>query len=157
MQNSRKPEYEERRRLWIGSETNNRRMCKMTEAVAFLLVKNGKFLAERRRMDKEAYPGMLAVPGGRMEQGESMVETLVREMQEEISVIPLTYGYFCSLDDPEAYNGLTIHYYWVTSWKGEILSHEAEEVQWVPLSQCDLIEVAIDRVALERYIGSHVN
>ena len=55
----------------------------MTEAVAFLLVKNGMFLAERRRKDKEAYPGMLAVPGGRMEKGETKEETLIREIMEE--------------------------------------------------------------------------
>ena len=124
----------------------------MTQAVAFLLAKDGKFLAERRRMDKEAYSGMLAVPGGRMEQGESKEDTLKREMEEELSVRPLKYDYYCSLEDPGVYGGLTIHYYWVHLWEGDLRSGEAEELVWLDLEDHDMIEVKIDREAVRNYI-----
>jgi mutator protein MutT len=115
-------------------------------------VKGGKFLAERRRKDKEAYPGMLAVPGGRMEHGESNEDTLVREMQEELSVTPLDFGYYCSLDDPDVYGGLTIHYYWVESWIGEPIPGEADKLVWLSFGDHGLIEVPIDRDAVARLI-----
>ncbi len=130
-------------------------MCKMTEAVAFLLVKDGKFLAEKRRMDKEAYPGMLAVPGGRMEIGETMEDTLIREMREELSVTPLVYEYFSSIEDPDVYGGLMIHYYWVSSWEGDIRSQEAEEVLWVPLLDHNNIEVLIDKEAVKKFLDGN--
>jgi mutator protein MutT len=124
----------------------------MTKAVAFLLVKDGKFLAEKRKDDKEEYPGMLAVPGGRMEEGETTEDTLIREMREELSVVPLEYGYYLSLEDPDAYGGLVIHYFWVKRWEGKISSGEAEELIWLDLENNELIEVAIDREAVKKFI-----
>ncbi|MGA1820085.1 MAG: NUDIX domain-containing protein [Thermoplasmatota archaeon] len=120
-----------------------------TEAVAFLLVKDGRFLAEKRRPDKEAYPGMLAVPGGRMEVSEDRIGTLFREMMEELKAKPLEYAYLCSLDDPEVYDGLTIHYYVVPSWEGEPVPLEAEDLEWIDLRDSGKIEVPIDRQAVE--------
>jgi len=125
-----------------------------TEAVAFILTNGGEFLAERRRPDKEAYPGMLAVPGGRMEPGERMEDTLIREMREELSVLPLEYGYLCSLEDPTVYGGLTIHYYRVKRWEGKIAAGEAEELIWIDLEENHRIEVEIDQEAVIRMIRS---
>ncbi len=125
-----------------------------TEAVAFVLTNDNKFLAEKRRTDKEAYPGMLAVPGGRMEPGERMEDTLIREMKEELSVSPTEFEYFCSLDDPDVYGGLTIHYYHVRKWEGRISAGEAEELIWVDLEDRGRIEVDIDREAVAILIRS---
>ncbi|MBN1540312.1 MAG: NUDIX domain-containing protein [Candidatus Thermoplasmatota archaeon] len=119
-----------------------------TEAVAFLLVKEGWFLAERRMKNKEAYPGMLAVPGGRMENGENREDTLFREMAEELNVRPIDYGYLISLEDPEVYDGLTVHYYVVSLWEGEPEPLEAAELEWLALEEAGRIEVPIDRQAV---------
>ncbi|MGA1792345.1 MAG: NUDIX domain-containing protein [Thermoplasmatota archaeon] len=123
-----------------------------TEAVAFLLVKDGMFLAEKRRPDKEAYPGMLAVPGGRMEGVEDRTETLFREMMEELKARPIEYTYLCSLDDPEVYDGLTIHYYVIPRWEGEPEPIEAEELEWVRFQDRERIEVPVDRQAVELFL-----
>ncbi|MGA1872887.1 MAG: NUDIX domain-containing protein [Thermoplasmatota archaeon] len=120
----------------------------MTEAVAFLLVKDGRFLAEKRRPDKEAYPGLMAVPGGRMEKGEERTETLFREMMEELNASPVEFEYLCSLEDPDVYGGLTIHYYIVSTWKGEPEPIEAAELEWIDLASLDRLEVPIDRQAV---------
>ena len=126
-----------------------------TKAVAFILTKNNEFLAERRRTDKEAYPGMLAVPGGRMEPGEIAEDTLVREMMEELSVSPVEFEYLCSLEDPDVYDGLTIHYYHVMKWEGELSAGEAEELIWVDLQDHGRIEVEIDREAVALLMPMH--
>jgi len=123
-----------------------------TEAVAFLLLKDGRFLAERRRKDKEAYPGMLAVPGGRMEGMENRTDTLLREMMEELDCRPLEHRYLCSLEDPTVYDGLTIHYYVVPKWEGEPVPIEAAELEWIDLQSSERIEVLIDRQAVEIFI-----
>ncbi|MGA1866113.1 MAG: NUDIX hydrolase [Thermoplasmatota archaeon] len=122
-----------------------------TEAVAFLLVKDGRFLAERRKKDREAYPSMLAVPGGRMEKGETQEDTLIREMAEELNVRPLEYGYLLSLVDPEVYDGLIVHYYVVSEWEGDPEPLEAAELEWLGLEEAGRIEVPIDRQAVVMY------
>jgi len=123
-----------------------------TEAVAFLLVKDGRFLAEKRRADKDAYPGMLAVPGGRMEASEERTDTLFREMMEELNSKPLEFRYLCSLEDPTVYDGLTIHYFVVPRWEGDPVPLEAESLEWMNLGDSDRVEVLIDRQAVEMFI-----
>ncbi|MBN1389608.1 MAG: NUDIX domain-containing protein [Candidatus Thermoplasmatota archaeon] len=125
----------------------------VTEAVAFLVVKDGSFLAERRRKDKEAYPGMLAVPGGRMEKGESREETLLREMSEELNVRPIEHRYLLSLEDPEAYDGLVIHYFIISKWEGEPQPLEAEELEWLGFEEAGRLEVKIDLRAVLAFAG----
>ena len=53
----------------------------MTEAlpldcVAFLLVRDGHVLLERRSPSKRVVPGVLAIPGGHMEESESAEEAV---------------------------------------------------------------------------------
>jgi mutator protein MutT len=123
-----------------------------TEAVAFILTDGRSILAERRKPEKEAYPGLVAVPGGRMEQGESMEDTLKREMEEELNLVPTRFGYLFSLHDPEVYGGLTVHYFWVGQWEGDLEAREAEGLLWIDLHDHDEIEVRIDREAVARYV-----
>ena len=86
-----------------------------------------------------------------MEEGESRMDTLIREMVEELSVEPVESGYFCSLDDPEVYDGLTIHYFWVREWKGDPIPGEAEKLEWISFEDLDMIEIPIDREAVRIY------
>ena len=50
------------------------------------LVRDGRVLLGHRRPDKHAYPDVWDLPGGVMEAGESELETLVRELREELGV-----------------------------------------------------------------------
>ena len=50
------------------------------------LVRDGRVLLGHRRPDKQAYPDVWDLPGGVMEAGESELETLVRELREELGV-----------------------------------------------------------------------
>ena len=51
------------------------------DKVAFLYLKNGKILSTRSKGKDKYY-----IPGGKREAGESDIETLVREVKEELSV-----------------------------------------------------------------------
>lgn len=55
---------------------------------ALLQNKEGKFLFLKRHKD-EAWGGMWQLPGGKMEWGELPIDTLNRELKEEISVTKL--------------------------------------------------------------------
>jgi 8-oxo-dGTP pyrophosphatase MutT (NUDIX family) len=59
--------------------------------VAGFLVKDGKVLLARRAITKAIAPGLLHLPGGHVESGESLRIALVREFQEELK-LPIQVG-----------------------------------------------------------------
>lgn len=55
-------------------------------AVTGLIKRNGKFLIVKRNENEIAYPGMWAVPGGKVEAPDSCKTTLKREIKEEVGI-----------------------------------------------------------------------
>lgn len=121
------------------------------ECVSFLLIDEDNILLEKRSMTKESDPGLIAIPGGHIEAGESQQEALVRELDEELTVTPLTSVYLCSLYHPTTTELQLIHYYVIPSWTGEISAQEAEAVSWHPIVDAP-VDVVADRIALGEYL-----
>lgn len=119
----------------------------MREAVAFILVRDGSFLVERRSHTKELDPGTLAIPGGHVEEGEGPEEALRREMAEELGVVPLVFAPV-SVQVHESLYPIEIRYYIVTSWEGEMEAREAEEISWLPLRERGRLDLEADRAAI---------
>jgi 8-oxo-dGTP diphosphatase len=107
------------------------------ECVAFMLVKDNRVLAEKRKLTKALVPGAVALPGGHMEGDEDPREALRRELLEELGVVASGAAY--------------------VSWEGEILNREAEALLWVSLDESHALDLAIDRVAVGEYIRVHQN
>ena len=59
---------------------------KTVQTVSFILIKDGKVLVERRRLDRRNDPGAVVIPGGHVEPGESHIEALRRELKEELGL-----------------------------------------------------------------------
>jgi len=121
------------------------------DTVAGILVREGKFLVEKRRVNDDSDPGFIAIPGGHVEKDESLHEALTREMKEELGV---TIGRITSV-----YVGLhrntkgerdRIHYFLVDSWKGRIVPHEAESLYWE--SDLHKLTATSDRKAMKRVL-----
>ena len=55
-------------------------------SVTAVIRRDGKYLVLRRRPDEVAYPGMYAFPGGKIEDNDTVEETLVKEVKEETSL-----------------------------------------------------------------------
>ena len=120
------------------------------ECVAFLLIASGKILLEKRSMQKKSDPGLMAIPGGHIEEGESREQALIREMEEELCVRPENYWYLCSRHHPAEKLQL-IHYYVVSRWSGELIAREADEIAWHPVPQAP-IDIEVDQSALSEYL-----
>jgi 8-oxo-dGTP pyrophosphatase MutT (NUDIX family) len=54
--------------------------------VEVYLEHDGKFLMHRRAADKPRWPGALLGPGGRIDEGEDVIASAVREVEEETGV-----------------------------------------------------------------------
>jgi 8-oxo-dGTP diphosphatase len=99
--------------------------------VSGILIEHGRVLVEKRRIDDEADPGLVFLPGGHVESGESLKDALVRELKEELgiqarNIVPVGVRYHVASDGERQ----RVHYLRVQNWSGKIKSFEAETVYW---------------------------
>ncbi|MCA6064929.1 NUDIX domain-containing protein [Thalassolituus marinus] len=115
--------------------------------VSFILLCEGQVLLEQRRADKAVDPGLIMIPGGHMEAGESQWQTLLREVAEELALTVTRASYICSLIHRTTETQL-LHYYLVHEWQGDLCAQEAERVFWSPLASADELITGTDCIAL---------
>lgn len=121
------------------------------ECVAFMLVKDGTLLVERRSLSKAVDPGATAIPGGHLEAGETPEAGLKRELAEELELEAGSYRFVCSLLNRSEELRL-LHYYAVESWEGEIANNEADDLLWIPLDDPQVLTLEVDRTAIREYL-----
>jgi 8-oxo-dGTP diphosphatase len=109
-------------------------------AVAAAVVHNGRILTVRRGRPPNA--GMLALPGGRVEPGEPLLEAAIRELHEETGIVAEAECVLTAIDQfhHDARGCLLGHYIIVVvscRWvKGAgIAADDASEVRWLDSGQ----------------------
>lgn len=103
----------------------------VAECVSAVLIGDGAVLVEKRRADDDSDPGLVFLPGGHVEVGESLNQALKREMREELGIrvekiTPIRVRYYTASNGERQ----RIHYFNIKDWKGRIRSNEAETVYW---------------------------
>lgn len=102
------------------------------QLVAGLVRRNNRVLLCHRRLDRTHYPDVWDLPGGHIEKGESMIDALVRELEEELGIIPRL-----AKDAPWltlTADGLQLHIHLIDHWTGEprnLATDEHDELRWV--------------------------
>jgi mutator protein MutT len=124
---------------------------KLLDCIAFMLIKDQRVLAEKRKLTKKVVPGALTLPGGHMEAGEAPEDALYRELREELDILPARMAYVCTLLH-RAQEFRKLHYFVVEAWQGEISNREAEALFWIPLDQVQRFDLDVDRVAISEYM-----
>jgi 8-oxo-dGTP diphosphatase len=132
----------------------------MRNIVNALFIRDGKVLLARRSPHRRAYPGLWSFPGGHVEQHETRAEALVKEVPEEVGVVPTSFSFLISISDPKAseHRPATYHFYSVSAWEGGepiLLGEEHIELKWfsVPMA------IALPDLALDEYrtlLGQYV-
>ena len=102
----------------------------MGRVVVFgILLRGDHVLLVKRAPSRAWYPGVWDFPGGHSEDGEEPEETLLRELAEELGVVPTEYRELPSyLLEAE---GVLVHGYCVTQWSGKpsnLQEHEHSEI-----------------------------
>ena len=124
----------------------------MRTIVNALFVRDGMVLLARRSPHRSTYPGLWSFPGGHVEQGETLAEALVREVQEEVGVTPTTFSFLGIIADPNtaADDPATYHMYAVTVWDGgepALRGDEHTELCWFKPT----VAITLSDLALEEY------
>lgn len=79
------------------------------------------------------YAGGWTFPAGAIKEGESTEDAMLREMKEELDVVPTEFEEKCMLEDidPTSRELYKHHMFVVTKWKGKIKGcTEAEQTSW---------------------------
>jgi 8-oxo-dGTP diphosphatase len=98
-------------------------------AAAVLQRPDGSFLLAQRPADK-IWAGYWEFPGGKLEQGESALDALVRELREELGIeVQTAYPWLMRVFTyPHA--TVRLHFFRVTAWGGELHPHEGQQFSW---------------------------
>jgi len=140
---------------WTNENVGGHQAYRKTiaDCVDGILLERKKFLVEKRRDDNDADPGLIEIPGGHVDAGETLQDALRREMNEELG-IEVEKATLVQESLYTASNGerQRIHYFHVEKWSGRIRSTEAERVFWE--SETSNLSVAPDRKAVRKILRS---
>ena len=110
---------------------------------------NGKVVLQYRSPERYKKWSGYAFPGGHIEEGESLVESVIREVYEETGLTiadpKLVAVKDWSLDEGGRY---IVFCYKATKFSGQLRSSEEGEVSWVEKDQLDQLDLSYDMLPL---------
>ncbi len=104
------------------------------EAAVALIVKDGLILGVSRKQDRTKF----GLPGGKVDEGEAVTETLKREVMEEtgIKAINLIPVYTRTDTDPHTNESFMAYSYYVVDWEGEPIPQSNEgDIAWLTVKE----------------------
>lgn len=114
-----------------------------TKVVGGLLVEGGSILLCHRRPDRSWYPDVWDVPGGHLDEGETLADALVRELGEELGVKVDRR----TMSTAAVLRGADVVLYLlrIRGWVGEphnAAPEEHDEVRWFGIGDLTRVELA---------------
>lgn len=124
----------ERWRLQVDMQTVSSVANVTHAAVAILIQPDGQVLLGKRPEGKP-WAGWWEFPGGKIEAGESPLQGLQRELEEELGVVATrVYPWLTrSFDYPE--KTVKLHFFRVLDWAGPLHGREGQTIAWQSLHQ----------------------
>ena len=104
-------------------------MLKTIDVVAAILEQNGQILLAQRPSHADQ-AGLWEFAGGKVEQGESQPEALIRELREELGIEAQPTRYIASHQREVSGRIIHLHAWHVPVYAGEIVAHEHSALTW---------------------------
>ena len=130
---------------------------KTVDTVSLIIIRDGKILVEKRRMDKTTDPGLIVVPGGHVEEGESLVEACRRELREELGLECDEFKFVQKMLWKPPIEDQLVHYFLCKNWSGNPQCNEADDILFLTPNQLDRIEIEEERRIIENYFQEREN
>lgn len=113
-------------------------------AAAAIFSADGERVLLARRSQHQTYAGCWEFPGGKIEPGEAPEDTLIRELREEVDILPTAYRPLIDIfyaSKSERSRALSIKTWHVSSFSGEPLGAEDQEVCWFRRDEIEALEM----------------
>ena len=122
---------------------------KSIDVVAAVIKKNDFFLIANRSFEANS-PGLWEFPGGKVEEKETFVSALIREIEEELSLKIQVGDKITSIDLKTSDKNISVHYFYATILSGKITLNVHSEFKWVERNQLESFKyIDGDRYVLE--------
>ena len=121
------------------------------DVVAAVIKKNDSFLIANRSFEANS-SGLWEFPGGKVEEKESFVSALKREIEEELSLKIQVGDKITSIDLKASDKNISVHYFYALILSGEITLNVHSEFKWVERNQLGRFKY-IDG---DRYVLKHL-
>jgi len=99
-------------------------------AVGIIRDKQKRIFLTRRSADSHM-ANKWEFAGGKQEKGETIEQTLKRELNEEVGIDVVTYSPFTTIEHQFDDRQVTLHFFLVEEWKGEPYGREGQPQRWV--------------------------
>jgi 8-oxo-dGTP diphosphatase len=107
------------------------------KVVCGILIWNDRILVGKRKQANKHHPGKWEFPGGKMEEGETVDETIIREFKEELDIDIYPFHEFRTLsEDNIEFTPMTVR---LIGGKAKLLEHE--EIRFVDKSDFFKLEL----------------
>lgn len=112
-------------------------------------LENGKVVLQYRSPERYKKWSGYAFPGGHIEEGESLAESVIREVYEETGLTIADPKLVAVKDwEPEEGGRYIVFCYKATEFKGQLRSSEEGEVSWVEKDQLENLDLSYDMLPL---------
>ena len=118
--------------------TEESEKMKQIEVVAAIIRKGDKIFATQRGYGE--WKDWWEFPGGKMEEGESPEEALVREIREELSTEISVEELLCTVEYDYPKFHLTMHCYWCSLVTEALHLNEHEAARWLANEELDSVD-----------------
>ena len=118
--------------------TEESEKMKQIEVVAAIIRKGDKIFATQRGYGE--WKDWWEFPGGKMEEGESPEEALVREISEELSTEISVEELLCTVEYDYPKFHLTMHCYWCSLVTEALHLNEHEAARWLTSDELDSVD-----------------
>ena len=103
---------------------------KHVTAVAGILWRNGRYLAAERPAGK-IMAGYWEFPGGKVEEGETPDDALIRELREELGITATSAVFWRTIDHINVQGHITLHLFHVPEFTGDPSPLEGQKLAWL--------------------------
>ena len=112
-------------------------------------LENGKVVLQYRSPERYKKWSGYAFPGGHIEEGESLAESVIREVYEETGLTIAAPKLVAVKDwEPDEGGRYIVFCYKATEFTGQLRSSEEGEVSWVEKDQLDQLDLSYDMLPL---------
>ena len=129
---------------------------KKVEVVAAVIMHNQKILCVQRSENKYAYISKkFEFPGGKMEEGETKKQTIIREIKEELNMDIIPFKELKTVEHEYPDFNLKMHSFISECLSSEVFLSEHIDYKWLSVSELETLDwAAADLPIVEQLINS---